>query len=174
MVSQVWIHLFSLLGEYWDMETLRDIGNTMGEFIKIAKQTKIQRYTSFAQICVYMDLSRELPEAISLNWEDKEWIQPIDYEQLPFRCRHYHDYGHLGRNCPKLRPGAELYAPCLDKDTEMDGFAQVKNKRRSKGGGKPNTRKEQVTKEHRPRNPFEALGSENEDGGFLAEKSVVD
>ena len=53
-----------------------------------------------------MDLSRELPEAISLNWEDEEWIQPIDYEQLPFRCRHCHEYGHLGRDCPKLKTKA--------------------------------------------------------------------
>ena len=62
------------------MDTLKDIGNTLGEFIKVAEQTKAQRYTSFARICVYLDLSKELPEAISLNWEDEEWIQPIDYE----------------------------------------------------------------------------------------------
>ena len=71
-VAPVWIHLFSLPGEYWDLETLRDIENTLGEFIKIVYQTRIQRYTPFAWICVYMDLSRELLEAISLNWEDKE------------------------------------------------------------------------------------------------------
>ena len=29
-VAPVWIHLFSLSGEYWDVETLRDIGNTLG------------------------------------------------------------------------------------------------------------------------------------------------
>ena len=80
MVAPVWIHLFSLPGEYWDLETLCDIGNSLGEFIKVAEQTRLQWYTAFARICVYMDLSRELPEAISLNWEDEEWIQPIDYE----------------------------------------------------------------------------------------------
>ena len=79
-VAPVWIHLFSLLGEYWDLETLRDIGNTLGEFIKVAEQTKDQRYTSFARINVYLDLSKELPEAINLSLEDEEWIQPIDYE----------------------------------------------------------------------------------------------
>ena len=105
-VAPVWIRLFSLPGEYWDLETLRDIGNSLGEFIKVAEQTRLQRYTAFARICVYMDLSRELPEAISLNWEDEEWIQPLDYEQLPFRCRLCHEYGHFGRNFPNtsLRP----------------------------------------------------------------------
>ena len=47
-VAPVWIRLFSLPGEYWDLETLRDIGNSLGEFIKVAEQTKLQRYTSFA------------------------------------------------------------------------------------------------------------------------------
>ena len=48
MVAPVWIHPFLLLGEYWDLETLRDIENTLGEFIKISEQTRIQRYTAFA------------------------------------------------------------------------------------------------------------------------------
>ena len=47
-VAPVWILLFSLPGEYWDLDTLKDIGNTLGEFIKVAKQTKVYRYTSFS------------------------------------------------------------------------------------------------------------------------------
>ena len=35
-LAPVWIRLFSLSSEYWDLETPRDIGNTLGEFIKIA------------------------------------------------------------------------------------------------------------------------------------------
>ena len=46
--------------------------------MKVAEQTKAQRYTTFYRICVYLDLSKELPEVISLNWEDEEWTQPIE------------------------------------------------------------------------------------------------
>ena len=70
--APIWICLFSLLGEYWDLDTLKDIGNTLGEFIKVAEQTRAQIYTSFARICVYLYISKELPEVISLNWEDDE------------------------------------------------------------------------------------------------------
>ena len=63
----VWIRLFSLPDEYWDPETLKDIGNTLGEFIKVAEQTRVQQYTSFARIYVYLDLSKELTESIFLN-----------------------------------------------------------------------------------------------------------
>ena len=63
----MWLRLVGLPREYWDMEILRDIGNSIGEFVKVAEQTKIQRYTYFARICVYMDLSKDFPEAVSLN-----------------------------------------------------------------------------------------------------------
>ena len=121
---------------------MKDIGNTLGKFIKVAEQTKVQRYTSFSSIYVYMDLSKELLEAISLNWEDEEWIQTIDYEKLPFWCWHCHDYGHLRRTCPKLSPGVGTSDQRQEKETEMDGFTQVKNRRRSKGSGRPNAKKE--------------------------------
>ena len=73
-VAPVWILLVGLPEEYWDMEVLRDIGNSIGEFVKVVEQTRLQRYTTFARICVYMDLSKDLPEAVSLNWDDEEWI----------------------------------------------------------------------------------------------------
>ena len=56
------------------------LGNTLGKFVKISEQTRAQRYTTYARICVYMDLSKELPGAIRLSWEDEEWLQNLDYE----------------------------------------------------------------------------------------------
>ena len=32
---------------------------------------------------------------------DWSHIQELDYEQLPFKCCHYHGYGHFARNCKK-------------------------------------------------------------------------
>lgn len=37
----VWIHLYSLPLEYWDKDSLQDIGNGLGKFIKISKETKL-------------------------------------------------------------------------------------------------------------------------------------
>ena len=34
------------------------------------------------------------------------WIQQLDYESLPFRCRFCHEYSHLLRHCPKVRKDA--------------------------------------------------------------------
>ena len=76
-----------------------------------------------------MDLSREFPEEISLNWEDEEWIQPIDYEQLPFRSQHCHEYNHLGRNCPNDSPYPDLASP-MPPRSRTDGAVREEVKPR--------------------------------------------
>ena len=35
-VAMVWIHLVGLPSEYQDMDILRDIGNSVGEFVKVS------------------------------------------------------------------------------------------------------------------------------------------
>jgi len=70
----VWIHLYSLPVEYLNEESLQAIGNVLGDFIKVAKETKNRKYTSFARICVYMNLNQELPDAVSVSHDDIEWF----------------------------------------------------------------------------------------------------
>lgn len=41
----------------------------------------------------------------------------MDYEQLPFKCRTYHEHGHFQRNCPK--------SPTGDKADE-EGWKEIK------------------------------------------------
>lgn len=96
--------MYSLPLEYWDEESLKAIGNGLGEFIKAAEETKLLRYTSYAHICVYMKLGKALMDLVSLLHDEFEWIQPIDYEHVPFRCRRCHAHGHLFHDCPLNAP----------------------------------------------------------------------
>ena len=99
-----------------------------------------------------MDLSKDLPEAISLNWDDEEWIQQIDYEQLPFRCRICHEYGHFGRNCPR---GDKDKVESASKEAPgSEGFTQVKSRWRSRGLGGQKQCKDEVGKPGGSSNPF--------------------
>jgi hypothetical protein len=50
---------------------------------------------------VEVDLEVGLPKAIKLTIADWTHIQELDYEQLPFKCRHCHGYGHFARHCKK-------------------------------------------------------------------------
>lgn len=52
--------------------------------VKIVDQMKQMRYVSYTRICVYLDISKELPESIKLSWHDEEWLQAIDYEHILF------------------------------------------------------------------------------------------
>ena len=48
--------------------------------MKTSEATLKGRYTSYARICIEIDVSGALLEAISLEFRDEEWIQSIDYE----------------------------------------------------------------------------------------------
>jgi len=66
--APVWIRLYSLPHEFWHLETLEGLGNTLGSFVKISKITKVTKYTSYARICVYMNVTTALPESITTHY----------------------------------------------------------------------------------------------------------
>jgi len=100
LVAAIWVRLFELPMEFWDPDILEGIGNSIETFVKVAESTKRGKYTSYARICVYMNIAEPLPEYIELEYHDEIWQQPIDYEHIPFRCRRCHEYGNLFRQCP--------------------------------------------------------------------------
>lgn len=125
--APVWIQMYSLPDEYWEERLLKEIGNGLGEYIKAAEETKLQRHTSYARICVFMRLDQPLPDMVSLAHHDNEWIQPLDYEHVPFRCRKCHAHGHLFRDCPlnAMNKTAEPFNP-----PSQDGFTKAPSQKR--------------------------------------------
>lgn len=67
---------------------------------KIAEAIKRGKYTSYAWLCVYMNIEEPLPEYVELECHDEVWQQQIDYEHIPFMCWRFHEYGHLYRQFP--------------------------------------------------------------------------
>jgi len=96
----VWVRLCSLPLDYWQTESLAAIGNKLGWFIKASKATRRGKYTSFARICMEMDLSRALMDEVLLEVFDQEWVQTVNYEHIPFRYRRCREHGHLLREFP--------------------------------------------------------------------------
>jgi len=70
----VWVRLYSLPLHYWQTESLVAIGNKLGHFVKASKATRRGKYTSFARICVEMDLSGALLDEVILEFFDEEWV----------------------------------------------------------------------------------------------------
>ena len=89
----MWICHYSLPQESSEEETL-------GKFIKISEETRRGRYTYFSQIYVNMNVSNPFPKDIFLSFQYYEWIQTLEYEHNPFRCRKCLEYMHLYRDIP--------------------------------------------------------------------------
>ena len=68
----VWVRLYSLPLDYWQTKSLSAIGNKLGHFVKVFEATRRGKYTSFARICVEMDLSGALPDEVFLEVFDEE------------------------------------------------------------------------------------------------------
>jgi len=158
--APVWIRLYSLPWEYWEEKSLQEIRNSIGKFVKIAEETKLCRYTSYARIYVYMDLKQPLPDTVSFFHEDSEWVQVIDYEHVPFRCRKCHEIGHLYRDCPQNK------IPSSQESSEnqtTDGFTKVTNRRRGNKKATGNPKINPINKA-RPStsNSFEILDKDEE------------
>jgi hypothetical protein len=94
----VWVRLPNLPIHCWNSPSLQAIGNGLDHYID--KADPKDQY-SCARICVEVDLEVGLPEAVKLKVGEWQHLQKLDYEQLPFKCRGCHDYGHFQRNCPK-------------------------------------------------------------------------
>jgi hypothetical protein len=158
--APVWIRLYSLPQEFWLEEVLAGIGNTIGIYVKSSEATKQRRYTSYARICVYLNIAKPLPGSIVLEYHDEDWIQTIDYEHIPFRCRKCHEHGHLFRECPLNMIQKE--GPSENgKDKEgkdKEGFVQQTGKRRTGGKRQP----AQISKDPSTHNKYVVLQDQPE------------
>jgi hypothetical protein len=94
----VWVRLPNLLIHCWNPTSLKVIGNGLSQYID--KEDPKDQY-SCTRICVEVDLEEVPPEAIKLKVGEWHHYQKLDYEQLSFKCRGCHEYGHFQWNCPK-------------------------------------------------------------------------
>lgn len=99
----VWLRLHGLPLHFWNNKVLISIGNSMGKFLKMDEDRAIRQIFTFARIYVEVDLSQGLPNHITLNFSNSQWIQPLNYENMVFRCRGCMQTGHLQYDCPLAR-----------------------------------------------------------------------
>jgi hypothetical protein len=76
--ASIWLRLYLLPREFWLEEILPGINNTIGIYVKASEETKQRRYTAYARICVYLNISKPIPGAITLGYQDEKWSQTLD------------------------------------------------------------------------------------------------
>jgi hypothetical protein len=102
-----------------------------------------------------LNITKVLPGSITLEYQDEDWLQTIDYEHIPFRCRRCHEHGHLFRECPLINTPKENNP---DNNKDKDGFIQPTGKWRLGGRRQP----AQVSKDPSSINRFTALQDQPE------------
>lgn len=80
----VWVTLHNLLLHFWHHNVLIAIGNTLGKFLKTEGDKITRGIFTFVRICVEVDLSQGLPDNITINFNNAQWKQPLDYKNTTF------------------------------------------------------------------------------------------
>lgn len=89
---------------FWNNDAFATIGNSLGKY-HVREDPKNNFYC--ARICVEADLEEGLPTEIKINLNGWIHVKSLDYDQLLFKCRHYHIYKHFVRNYPTKEPPKE-------------------------------------------------------------------
>ena len=72
-----------------------------------------------ARICVEVNLEKGLLESLKIKLGEWSHIQELDYEQIPFKCKFFHDYGHFAKSFPKLFESQKSNVPHATKEVEF-------------------------------------------------------
>lgn len=91
----IWVRLSNLTLHFWQDLVLEVVGEAIGDFMSVDSESPNVYKTMYARILMEIDVSKGLPKKIKLAYPTGPWIQLLDYEDIPFRCRKFHKTGHL-------------------------------------------------------------------------------
>jgi len=96
------VRLPALPLHFWRELHLRRIRNILGNFLEVDLSFLKTHVKQVARILVNINIREGLLETINLVWGPEVISQILDYENIPFRCRRYHAYGHPISECSLL------------------------------------------------------------------------
>jgi hypothetical protein len=100
-----------------------------------------------------MEISKMLSGLVTIEYQDKDWIQTIDYEHIPFHCRKCHEHGHLFHDFP-LNSQAQI----MGEGKPKDGFTQVIGRKKQPRKKNSQERKQKIS----TNNSFDVLNQLSE------------
>ncbi|MBA0796348.1 hypothetical protein Gohar_007124 [Gossypium harknessii] len=90
-----WIRFPGLLGYLYKHKILAEIGEMVGNVVKLDMNTNNRMRGRFAWMAAYVNLEKHLVSKILINSRS----QRVEYESLPTICFHCGRYGHVKDNC---------------------------------------------------------------------------
>jgi len=93
-VVLVWVQLPSLPMQFWNIACFSTIGRRLSNFLEDNYSFEEMRLMIVAKILVRMDLRLGILKEMKIKTTSGTFLQPLDYEDIPFRCHIFHAYGH--------------------------------------------------------------------------------
>ncbi|KAI9108711.1 hypothetical protein K1719_020358 [Acacia pycnantha] len=122
-----WIRLPDVPFEFYNVESLRRIGNMVGKIIKVDRSTSVYDKGGFARLCIEIDLKKPLLPTYMVFGEER----PIIYEGLHHVCFECGKYGHQKGGFPLRQTKSKEQkedSPTVVPDNEGEGSNAVKKK----------------------------------------------
>ncbi|XP_023873265.1 uncharacterized protein At4g02000 [Quercus suber] len=94
----VWIRLNELSIEYYEMEVLKQIGNSVGKIFRIDTYTAIEARGCFASLCAQVDIGKPLVTTVLIGGIH----QAVNYEGIHKLCFSCGWIGHRKDSCPYI------------------------------------------------------------------------
>lgn len=107
MEVPLWICLYNLSHEYWDEETLREIGNKLGTFVKEDEVILNKDFSMYARICILWQAAHPLPRMVELKSGEGTWRQLLEMEEEVEMCSLCKGVGHPVGECSQWEKGKD-------------------------------------------------------------------
>ncbi|XP_059068259.1 uncharacterized protein LOC131858826 [Cryptomeria japonica] len=95
----IWVRLPNPPLHFWVDQLLEEVGEALGDFLMVDVESSDILHSTYARILLDIDASKGLPTEIKILTPKGFWIQSLDYEGIPFRCRRYFKTGHVTTKC---------------------------------------------------------------------------
>lgn len=126
-VLPVWIALENLPIFLFHKEALFEIGKLLGKPIKVDGYTANRSKLSQANLCIELDVSKNLPTHLWVKVLDKGTAVKVNYSKVPSYCKGCLKLGHLERAC--LANGNKEKFHGEKQDDHVVNHLRVRNQR---------------------------------------------
>jgi hypothetical protein len=100
-IIPIWVYLLGLPPHLWTERCFKALRNFLGDYISADMSFLFSGNMTIARILVSLNIKEGLREFINLTNLGRTRVQILDYEGVPFHCRHCHEYGHVVKYCSK-------------------------------------------------------------------------
>ena len=91
----VWIRLYQLPIEQYEVEVLREIGESIGKVLRVDTHTAMEARGKYARLCIQIEINKPLINTILIG----QFEQSVLYEGIQRLCFSYGRVGHLKEAC---------------------------------------------------------------------------